>query len=131
MIIKTSIGFEQIVYTVIHYKENMEENRYESAAKKAEQAADTVQRKGQEIGDTVNKKAEEIGDTVKEKIEGADAEKYLEMISKMLERLTEKHPTVSLKCDNVSFETETPDDSGNIIPEGKITINGKFTLSVE
>ena len=75
----------------------MEENKYESAAKKTEQVADTV-----------NKKAEEIGYSVKEKIEGADAEKYLEMISKMLERLTEKHPTVSLKCDDVSFETETP-----------------------
>ena len=98
----------------------MKEKTYQDAAKNAEK-----------VGDTVNEKADEIGSAVKEKIEGADAKEWLEMISHLLERLTEKHPTVSLKCDNVSFETEKPDDSGSIVPEGKITINGKFTLSVE
>ena len=109
----------------------MEDKTYEKTKQKAEQVADTVNEKSQKIGDTVNQKAEEIGDVVKEKVENADAKEWMGAISEILEKLTEKHPKVSLECNGVSFETEKPDDSGNIMPEGKIKIDGKFTLSLD
>jgi len=116
----------------------MNDNDYQTAKQKAEkirekaeQVADTVNKKSQKIGDTINKNADEIGDAVKKKIEGDDAKEWMSAISEILERLTEKHPSVSLECTNVSFETEKPDNTGNIIPEGKIKINGKFTLSLD
>ena len=96
-----------------------------------EQVSDTVKEKGQKIDDTVNKKTEEVGDAVKDKIDGADAQEWMNAISSILEKLANKHPKVSLECENVSFETEKPDDAGNIIPEGKIKINGKFTVSLD
>jgi len=116
----------------------MNENDYKTAKQKAEQigekaelVADNVNKQSQKIDDTISKKTDEIGDVVKEKIESADAKEWMSAISEILEKITEKHPKVSLECDNVSFETEKPDDAGNIKPEGKIKIGGKFTLSLD
>ena len=109
----------------------MKDNTFENITQKKEEVEDKIDKKTQKVSKTLNQKAEDIGDSVKEKIDGTDAKEWIGTISEILERLTEKHPTVSLECSNVSFETEKPDDSGNIMPEGKITINGKFTLSLD
>jgi hypothetical protein len=92
---------------------------------------ETTNKKTEQIADTVNKKVQEIGDSVTKKIENADTTEWLHTISEILERLAEKHPKVSLECNNVSFETEKRQDNGSMIPEGKMKIDGKFTLSVE
>ena len=95
------------------------------------QITETTNKKTEQIVDTVNKKAQEIGDVVKEKVEGSDAQEWMSVISQILEKLADKHPKVSLECTNVSFETEKPDDRGNIVPEGKVKIDGKFTVSLD
>lgn len=96
-----------------------------------EKNSDNMDEKIEHTEDTVSKTTKKIVNAVNENIGSEDAKKWLMMISEILEKLTEKHPTISLECTNVSFETEKPDDSGLIVPEGKIKINGKFTLSVE
>lgn len=62
----------------------------------------------------------------------SSAEKeWINLLAEILERLTDKHPSISCDFNNVSFVGETPNTQGEYLPAGKVNINGKITISVE
>ena len=55
---------------------------------------------------------------------------WMTLLAEVLERLTEKHTSITYEFDGLTFESETTDESKGIpIPSVKIKINGKITIA--
>ena len=55
---------------------------------------------------------------------------WVTLLAEVLERLTEKHTSITYEFNGLTFESETSAESKGIaVPPVKIKINGKITIS--
>ena len=55
---------------------------------------------------------------------------WVTLLAEVLERLTEKHASITYEFNGLTFESETSaENKGIAVPPVKIKINGKITIS--
>jgi hypothetical protein len=54
---------------------------------------------------------------------------WVALLAEILERLTEKHASITYEFNELMFESETAEKSGIIIPPVRVKINGKITIT--
>ncbi|MGI0040420.1 MAG: hypothetical protein ACRD94_00460 [Nitrosopumilaceae archaeon] len=60
----------------------------------------------------------------------SNEKEWVTLLAEILERLTEKHASITYDFDGLTFESETvSDNKGITIPPVRVKINGKITIT--
>ncbi|MGH9998286.1 MAG: hypothetical protein ACRD90_00265 [Nitrosopumilaceae archaeon] len=54
---------------------------------------------------------------------------WVTLLAEILERLTEKHTSITYDFDGLTFESESVSDKGITIPPVRVKISGKITIT--
>ncbi|MCY3854136.1 MAG: hypothetical protein OXF28_01415 [Thaumarchaeota archaeon] len=60
---------------------------------------------------------------------GNEEKEWASLLAEIFERLTSKHASITYEFDNMTLEGTKSNTSDITIPNGKISINGKLTIS--
>ena len=54
---------------------------------------------------------------------------WVNLLAEVFERLTAKHASITYDFNDVTFEADRAESTGKFLPQGRVKVNGKITIT--